>query len=185
MARDPGGAFIHIPGLVNLDDGPIHARRRFDPELDLDSAGNPRLEMFMPTGPVADRPAPSRRFQKNWPDPTIPPPPSVRVQSRNGRGYPATFGEALGPGPGPGPAPAPQPVRPNPGTEQIPTGAVKQCKNLIFLQIDGVRHALNCQIPELPGEHPNQPHMARLQPVEGGDEIFIGWYHRGEGAAAR
>jgi proteasome lid subunit RPN8/RPN11 len=70
-----------------------------------------------------------------------------------------------------------RPVHPDPALAHLPTGAAKQCKDLLFVDIDGYRHIFECEIEELPGEHPGQPHMQRLRPAEPGDEIFIGWWH--------
>jgi hypothetical protein len=47
----------------------------------------------------------------------------------------------------------------------------------LFLDFGPIRASFECEIPELPGDHPGQPHMVRIPPLEPGDEIFLGWWH--------
>jgi hypothetical protein len=78
------------------------------------------------------------------------------------------------------PPPAPAPVYPDPRLAYLPTGVQKQCRNLLFVDIDNIRHVFECEIEELQNQHPNQPHMAKLEAAEPGDEIFLGWWHAAE-----
>ena len=75
----------------------------------------------------------------------------------------------------------PDRVYPDPTREHLPTGSAKQCRDTLYLDIDGIRHTFECEINELPGEHPGQPHMVQLEPVEDGDTVFLGWWRTEDG----
>jgi len=51
---------------------------------------------------------------------------------------------------------------------------------MVFLRMHTRRYAMECELETEQNGHPNQPHMARLQEVESGDEIFLGWRHADE-----
>jgi hypothetical protein len=79
----------------------------------------------------------------------------------------------------PSPPPPPPPVHPTPGREHLqkPPGTRLRCGDLVFLRMHTKRYAMECEIETEHNGHANQPHMARLQEVESGDEIFLGWRH--------
>ena len=52
------------------------------------------------------------------------------------------------------------------------------CGDVVYMDIDGIRHVFECTIPLAP--HGNQPHVVSIAPVEEGDAIGIYWWHEGE-----
>ena len=58
-----------------------------------------------------------------------------------------------------------------------PTPLAGDCEAAVFLRLHGKRLLVECT---LQGPHPNQPHMHKIDPVEEGDTVFLGWWHQGE-----
>jgi hypothetical protein len=65
---------------------------------------------------------------------------------------------------------------PSPTYPDMPVG--QPCGDVVYMDIDGIRHVFECTIPLVP--HKGLPHVVSIAPVESGDAIGIYWWHEGE-----
>lgn len=72
-------------------------------------------------------------------------------------------------------------VKPNPGTEHLfdpHTGKMypPMCRSNVYVALPSCPdpHLIECEVPE--DEHPNQPHMARIEASEAFTDGFVGWW---------